>query len=59
MTKKVKKEKHRISYDVWAKSQLSIAKYYGGCKVNGKTYQLDYKNCKQKDGKYFPDLVEL
>ena len=40
----MKKEKHRIKYDVWANSQLSIAKYYGGCKVNGKTYKLDYAN---------------
>lgn len=56
---KKKKEKHRIPYDVWANSQLSIAKYFGGCKLNGKTYVLDYKNCVKKDGKYFPDLVEM
>ena len=59
----MKKEKHRIKYDVWANSQLSIAKYYGGCKVNGKTYKLDYENCRKEtiDGKlkYFPDLVEF
>lgn len=59
---KVKKEPHRIPYDVWANSQLSIAKHYGGCKLNGKTYKLDYKNCKTTGEvgniKYFPDLVE-
>ena len=59
---KVKKQKHRIPYDTWANSQLSIAKYYGGCVLNGKRYILDYENCKTvgegKDKKYFPDLVE-
>ena len=59
----MKKEKHRIPYDDWANSHLSIAKYYGGCKVNGKTYILDYDHCPQKivDGeiKYYPDLVEI
>lgn len=58
-----KKEKHRIPYDVWSNSQLSIAKYYGGCDLNGKKYVLDYKNCVHKivDGeeKLFPDLVEV
>lgn len=55
--------KNRIKYDVWANSQLSIAKYYGGCDLNGKKYILDYKNCPTKgEGeniKYFPDLVEV
>jgi len=59
----MKKEKHRIPYGVWANSQLSIAKYYGGIKINGKEYVLDYKNCKQKivdfEIIYFPDLVEI
>ena len=54
---------HRIPYDVWANSQLSIAKYYGGCKLNGKTYKLDYENCRKqvvdKKEKFFPDLVEV
>ena len=64
MNIKPKKEiKHRIPYDTWANSQLSIAKYYGGCKLNGKEYILDYKNCKTvgkgEDIKYFPDLVEI
>lgn len=57
-----KKEKHRIPYDTWANSQLSIAKYYGGINVNGKPYYLDYENCKTvgegDEKKYFPDLVE-
>lgn len=61
--KKEKKEKHRIPYVVWANSQLSIAKYYGGCVINGKKYELDYDNCETKivDGetRYFPDLVEV
>lgn len=56
------KEKHRIPYETWSNSQLSIAKYYGGIKFNGKEYILDYKNCKTtwegEDKKYFPDLVE-
>lgn len=55
--------KKRIPYDNWANSQLSIARYYGGCKLNGKDYILDYKNCKTtgegKDKVYFPDLVEV
>jgi len=56
---KKKEAKHRIPYDVWANSQLSIAKHYGGCKVNGKTYTLDYDNCRKEGDKYFPDLVEV
>ena len=55
-------EKHRIPYNVWINSQLSIARFYGGCKVNGKDYFLDYDNCETKgegeDKKYLPDLVE-
>jgi len=57
------KEKKRIKYDVWANSQLSIAKYSGGCKINGKNYILDYKKCETTgegdNKKYFPDLVEV
>ena len=56
------KVKHRIKYDVWANSQLSVAKYYGGIRIDGKEYVLDYKNCPQQivDGelKNFPDLIE-
>ena len=55
--------KERIPYNTWSNSQLSIAKYSGGCKINGKDYVLDYDNCKTKgegeDKKYFPDLVEV
>ena len=57
------KKPHRIPYKTWANSQLSIAKYYGGCKLNGKDYRLDYENCettgKGKNKKYFPDLLEV
>lgn len=59
----MKKEKHRIPYDVWANSQLSIAEYYGGVEIDGKKYELDYKNCRttgEGEGKkFFPDLVEV
>ena len=61
MTNKLrkKKEPHRIPYDVWINSHLSIARHYGGCKLNGKTYKLDMK-CKQEpNGKYKADLVEV
>ena len=62
MPKKPKLEPHRIPYDSWINSQLSIARHYGGCNLNGKTYYLDYDNCPKKlvDGKekFFPDLVE-
>lgn len=54
--------KHRIPYDVWSNSQLSVVKFYGSIEVNGKRYSLDYVNCKTTgegdDKKYFPDLVE-
>lgn len=57
-----KKAKHRISYETWSNSQLSVAKHYGGCVLNGKHYVLDYKNCKKEiikgELKYFPDLIE-
>lgn len=56
-------EKKRIPYDVWANSQLSVVKYYGGIDINGVKYELDYKNCRTEgegeDIKYFPDLVEV
>ena len=55
-------DKKRIPYNQWANSHLSVAKYYGGIKINGIQYNLDYDNCKTKgegdDKKYFPDLVE-
>jgi len=51
----------RIPYKVWANSQLSVAKHYGGININGEKYVLDYDNCPtQGEGenmKYFPDLV--
>lgn len=59
----MEKEKHRIPYEAWSNSQLSIAKYYGGIKIDGKEYVLDYKNCRTKgegdEQKHFPDLVEV
>lgn len=62
MTNNTKQPK-RIPYDTWANSQLSIAKYYGGCTVNGVRYVLDYENCRTKgegdNKRYFPDLVEV
>lgn len=58
----MKKEKKRIPYEVWSSGFLSVAKYYGGIKIEGKSYTLDYKNCRTtgegEDIRYFPDLVE-
>ena len=52
----------RIPYETWINSQLSIARFYGGCVINGVKYTLDYDNCRTEgegdDKKYFPDLVE-
>lgn len=28
----------------WINSQLSIARYYGGCKYNGQSYQIDMQD---------------
>ncbi len=57
------REPKRIKYDVWANSQLSIARHYGGCTLNGVKYQLDYENCptegEGENIRYFPDLVEV
>lgn len=53
-----KKEPHRIPYDSWINSPLSIARHYGGCKLNGKTYRMDEKCKPESNGKYKPDLVE-
>lgn len=56
------KKKHRIPYNVWAFSHLSVAKHFGGATINGKLYKLDYKKCRTEgygdDIRYFPDLVE-
>lgn len=55
-------EPTRIPYETWINSQLSIARLYGGCVINGVKYTLDYDNCRTEgegdDKKYFPDLVE-
>lgn len=63
MSQIAKEEKHRIPYEAWANSQLSVAKHYGGIDYNGKKYVLDYENCRTEgegeDKKYFPDLIEL
>lgn len=56
--KKAKIVTHRIPYEAWANSQLSIARHYGGISVNGKNYVLDFENLQpDANGKYFPDLV--
>lgn len=55
---KRKQEKHRIPYDSWINSQLSIARHYGGCVLNGKKYRLDFDNARKEGDKWFPDLVE-
>jgi len=56
-------KKHRIPYEAWIHSQLSIARHFGGCNLNGKEYRLDYGNCPKKiiDGeeRWFPDLVQI
>ena len=53
----------RIPYDTWVNSQLSVARHYGGCTLNGVQYKLDFENCRTEgegeDIKYFPDLVEV
>ena len=53
----------RIPYDEWMNSMLSVARFYGGIKINGVQYILDYENCRTEgegdDKKYFPDLVEV
>ena len=61
MAKKKPEIIDRIPYDTWANSQLSVAKYYGGININGKSYVLDYDNCRTtgegEEKRYFPDLV--
>lgn len=55
-------EKHRIPYEIWSRSQLSVARHFGAIVIDGKKYSLDYDNCEKKivngEEKYFPDLVE-
>lgn len=56
--KKEKKEPHRIPYDYWINSHLSIARHYGAIILQGKTYRIDMKCKPEPNGKYKPDLVE-
>lgn len=51
------KTEHRIPYDVWINSHMSIAQHYGGIIINGDEYKLDFKNAREENGKSFPDLV--
>lgn len=57
------KEPKRIPFDTWINSQLSVARFFGGCTINGVQYALDYDNCRTEgegdNKKYFPDLVEV
>ena len=65
------KGKKRIHYVNWVNSQLSIAKHYGGLKLDGVDYVVDKESCqeciehlkktgeyKELPDKYFPDLIE-
>ena len=54
-----KKVTHRIPFLNWRDSQLSIARHYGGCELNGKKYIFDPQMMKkpEKDGKFYPDLI--
>lgn len=54
----------RIPFEQWMNSQLSIARFYGECTLNGDTYKCDYDNCRTEvdengETKYFPDLVKV
>lgn len=55
MTKK--KPTHRIPYDNWINSQLSIARHYGGINLHGRHYMLDPDCVYGDDGKGKPDLI--
>ncbi len=60
MPKRKKKEPtHRIPFDVWINSQLSIARHYGAATINGKHYVFDPAQTKKPnaDGKFKPDLI--
>lgn len=46
-----------IEYGFWSSSQLSIAKYYGGLRINGRTFKLLDSGEAASPGKYKPDLV--
>lgn len=57
---KKKNVTHRIPYDVWINSQLSIARHFGGCNFNGKSYVFDEDMppvIKDGEERWFPDLV--
>ena len=58
-TKKKKVVTHRIPFDHWINSHLSIARHFGGCELNGKHYVLDPDQMKEPnaDGKFKPDLI--
>lgn len=53
----------RIPYERWINSQLSVARFAGGCMINEVKYELDFEGCKKEiiDGeeRFFPDLVEV
>lgn len=56
--KKKRAPTHRIPYDTWINSQLSIARFYGGAIIEGKQYVFDPKTMKPtEEGKYKPDLI--
>lgn len=59
MPKKKKVVTHRIPFDTWINSQLSIARHYGAATIQGRHYIFDPEMMKTPDpnGKYFPDLV--
>lgn len=53
----MKKVTHRIPFEQWINSPLSIARHYGGIKFEGKTYQFDKEAKKEENNKYKPDLI--
>lgn len=55
--KKFKKVTHRIPYDYWINSPLSIARHWGECKLNNKNYVFDPDCVYGEDGNGNPDLV--
>lgn len=58
MNMKKKKVTHRILFQAWVNSQLSIARHYGGCTLNGKTYIFDPDMMEpDENDKVKPDLI--
>lgn len=55
--KKKKEITHRIPFDVWINSQLSVAKYYGGITIEKKQYIFDPDCVWDNEGGGKPDLV--